>query len=407
MKCPSWRAPLAILSAVGLLLLMMATSLIALPPALLLLLIPSSKARHVFEVWVAQLQEAMLYAVELLLRAGLGIRISFHVHGGLETLRVLHETSASILIVANHRTVTCFFWIGMLVSAMRRCQGFRIVTMDALRQLPFAGWVFQCFGFIFIRRSLGSACGDASQHLGILRRAIASACGSPRPATILLFPEGRDLSERSIKASNAFADKHGLPRYEQVLHPKTAGFAEAWLALQDGSTAADPPWLLDLTLGYVDYVPGEMPNPISLFLLGRCPREIHITLEVVKGPGNRESAVEMCKELFARKETQLCAFYAAPSDPAAFNRAASGPPIIARISGRGAAQAMILTMMLLGSATALRWWLGMSAFCMFLGAEVLFFVVVTLAGGVDKALLRHAETWRKPDQHCNLRAPML
>ena len=41
--------------------------------------------------------------------------------------------------------------------------------------------------------------------------------------TILLFPEGTDLSDSNIEKSNDFAREHGLQEYRQVLHPKPAG----------------------------------------------------------------------------------------------------------------------------------------------------------------------------------------
>lgn len=41
---------------------------------------------------------------------------------------------------------------------------------------------------------------------------------------ILLFPEGTDRSESATRISHAFADTNGLPRYDYLLHPRTAGF---------------------------------------------------------------------------------------------------------------------------------------------------------------------------------------
>ena len=41
---------------------------------------------------------------------------------------------------------------------------------------------------------------------------------------LLLFPEGTDLSQQNKDKSNEFAKKNGLPLYDYVLHPRTAGF---------------------------------------------------------------------------------------------------------------------------------------------------------------------------------------
>lgn len=41
---------------------------------------------------------------------------------------------------------------------------------------------------------------------------------------MLIFPEGTDLTKKSIARSNLYADKNKLQHYTQVLHPKTTGF---------------------------------------------------------------------------------------------------------------------------------------------------------------------------------------
>lgn len=42
---------------------------------------------------------------------------------------------------------------------------------------------------------------------------------------VLIFPEGTDLTKKSIMRSNLYADKNNLQHYSKVLHPKTTGFA--------------------------------------------------------------------------------------------------------------------------------------------------------------------------------------
>ena len=40
------------------------------------------------------------------------------------------------------------------------------------------------------------------------------------PLSLILFPEGTDLSRENIAKSDAFAAVNKLPRYTYVLHPK-------------------------------------------------------------------------------------------------------------------------------------------------------------------------------------------
>merc|ERR1711937_486306 len=68
------------------------------------------------------------------------------------------------------------------------------------------------------------------------------------------------------------------------------------------------PVLLDVTLAYVDYEIDERPSPLSIFLLGRCPSEIHICVDVVAPPEDG-AVTAVCRELFAKKEARLTMFY--------------------------------------------------------------------------------------------------
>ena len=44
-----------------------------------------------------------------------------------------------------------------------------------------------------------------------------------QPPSVLLFPEGTDLSDSMRARSNAFAKERGLPEHSYVLYPKSAG----------------------------------------------------------------------------------------------------------------------------------------------------------------------------------------
>merc|ERR550519_2532852 len=103
---------------------------------------------------------------------------------------------------------------------------------------------------------------DREQDLQTLRAAVELHGGHSGTLALLIFPEGTDLSENSQAKDKAYAEKQGLPHYEQVLHPKTAGFATAWAEMLRVAheSGAPVPTLLDITVGYVDYTTGERPS---------------------------------------------------------------------------------------------------------------------------------------------------
>ncbi|CAE8592349.1 unnamed protein product, partial [Polarella glacialis] len=130
---------------------------------------------------------------------------------------------------------------------------------------------------------------------------------------------GTDLSKSNLQKSWDHSDAAGLPRFSQVLVPRTAGFAAAWSSLCDVAKerGSVPPLLLDVTMAYVDFVPGELPNEVSVFKDGRCVREVHVLVRRVNGPGlvppDRVQTSKFCQSIFAEKEERLSRFYAPTS----------------------------------------------------------------------------------------------
>mmetsp|Transcript_38836 Transcript_38836/g.107931 ORF Transcript_38836/g.107931 Transcript_38836/m.107931 type:complete len:232 (+) Transcript_38836:3-698(+) len=209
------------------------------------------------------------------------------------------------------------------------------------------------------------------------------------PMTLLLFPEGTDLSPHNLLLSQAFAKEKGLRVYEEVLHPKTAGFCTAMEAA--GADAV----LLDATIGYVGHTPQQRPNERDLFL-GRPPLEVHVRLEAVgaRAAGGEQLAAQ-CRELFAAKEERLSRF----SAPLRRDAAADARPDVSALAEgcelcHGSAiafrsAASVLAMALLEAGC---WWtasrrarsagLGMAA-------VVAAFSVVGRLGGFDALQLWH------------------
>lgn len=301
-----------------------------------------------------------------------------------------------VLIVSNHRTRVDWMFLWGLAAAMGRLSGLKIVLKDALRKAPGFGWATQCFGFAFMRRR------NREADLATLRT-VATFHGGRQSLALLLFPEGTDLSASNVLLDQAFAEKRGLTRYCQVLHPRTAGFVAAWTAMTgDAKTRGAPaPALLDVTIAYVEYTPGERPSETSIFLKGRACREVHIAVERV-ACGEGPEAEALCEKLFAEKEARLGQFYgptgeAAGGSPSAPDVAAlaEGATTLtleasdAAFSRMACGAAAVLSLEALSAALA--WHLGARRALLLAGASCAAFALITWkAGGVDQVLFRHA-----------------
>lgn len=90
---------------------------------------------------------------------------------------------------------------------------------------------------------------------------------------ILIFPEGTNLTDKTKTKSNEFAAKHGLPTYEKVLHPRTAGFSYIINKMIDNRTID---CVNDVSIAYKG---GKVPENELDLIRGNLPREIHFYLD--------------------------------------------------------------------------------------------------------------------------------
>ena len=133
----------------------------------------------------------------------------------------------------------------------------------------------QCNAYPFVCRK------NREQDLETLRK--VSSLGGEGQAALLLFPEGTDLSDSNLKKSHAHAEKEGLSKYMQVLHPRTAGFETACSAMMEvaKNKQSAQPALLDVTVAYVHQVPGELPSEMKFFGKGECVQDVHILVQSI------------------------------------------------------------------------------------------------------------------------------
>ena len=128
--------------------------------------------------------------------------------------------------------------------------------------------------------------------------------GLSYPIQLLLFPEGGDLTYKTKKRSDQYADDNGLPRYSYCLHPRTTGFVCLVNALRSGGLDA----VYDVTIGYPDVI-----SKTELeFGRGTMPREVHYHIKSYDAkdlPLDDEQLAQWCKDRWREKEDRLRDFY--------------------------------------------------------------------------------------------------
>lgn len=281
-----------------------------LPVAAALLLVPWATSRRVLRRWEGLVAGSWLsFGAWLLERVG-GVKIILTGDSLLPGDRVL--------ILSNHRTRIDWMFLWCWAARLDLLSSYRVILKSSLRTFPWWGWGMSLCLFPFIHRGSKHRDADLARIERICR--YLSQLGVAN--SLILFPEGTDLSPSNQERDREFAIAKNLPIYHYVLHPRSGAFVACLTAMRPQLDA-----VVDLTLGYVDYTPGERPSEISL-LMGRLPREIYIHMkrwDIKTTPLFEENksggAEDFVRESFDRKEAMLTAFYGDNND----NNTAAAP----------------------------------------------------------------------------------
>lgn len=140
----------------------------------------------------------------------------------------------------------------------------RFVLKESLRKLPIVGWFMESSRYLFLNRSW-------QKDEPYVREMVNFEMRTSAVHTFIIFPEGTDLSPSNIAKSQEYALVTGLPVFNNVLNPRTTGL----VALKNMIGSERIESILDLTLAYTLYSPGERPEEMSL-INGRPPRKVHL-----------------------------------------------------------------------------------------------------------------------------------
>lgn len=287
-------------------------------------------------------QDMMMSYFSLVIQLILGTRISYclvdqdgpeHLRqhylrsdgSGIDLRKVLTPPSSrgkTKIIIANHHSrMDAFYLLAFLALSRHMTTNLRIVAKEDLQRVPLLGWVLQPLRYLFLTRSW------ANDEV-YLKTMISGFRDRNEPGIILIFPEGTDLSPSNVEKSQKYARSVNLPVYNHVLNPRTTGT----VAIKSYLGAENVEEVIDLTLAYTYFAPGERPAEISV-VNGRNASKMHVlvrrfrmdtnttTMQDVKSvvPSEDGAMTQWILDRFGEKEQLLSRFYR--TNPVSFDEA--------------------------------------------------------------------------------------
>lgn len=256
--------------------------LLVVVPSSLLLLIP----HHGKDLF----QSATAHAVALYLRLPttflevIGVKMSFYGFEGL-------PQDESALWISNHPTELDWMFLWAWAARFSSLPRLKIVLKESLRAGGPWGWAMQLVGYLFLRR-------DKAHDEVHMKEVVAAHMDSTMGAHLLIFPEGTNLHESTLKKSHDFQQKNNKPIWNNVLYPRVTGLTFVLPTLRRRITA-----VYNFTLGYKP----ELPSPVGV-VSGKIPSEVHFSVEripIKNVPETEEELGTFVEGLFARKEQAL------------------------------------------------------------------------------------------------------
>ncbi|SSD61059.1 related to Cst26p [Saccharomycodes ludwigii] len=210
--------------------------------------------------------------------------------------------------MSNHQIYTDWVFLWWITYTSNLAGSVYIMLKKSLEYIPILGYGMRNYRFIFMSRKWNLDKVNLHNHLTELNTD-ALGCGRlsgnlPKrvsiegefdwgqntvsnlnsihwPYSLILFPEGTNLSEHTRSKSAQFAKKIDLEPYENVLVPHTTGIREVLLKLRQSCE-----YVYDSTIGYSAVKKEEYGQDVyklfDIFLKGKAPKIVDIHMRAFK-----------------------------------------------------------------------------------------------------------------------------
>jgi 1-acyl-sn-glycerol-3-phosphate acyltransferase len=212
------------------------------------------------------------------------------------------DSTERSVVISNHRTRLDWAMLWPVLARSRATYALHVILKHDIKKIPLMGWATAMSRYIFLHRKWERDADHIDNMLQLIARQPSYA--------LLIFPEGTDLNAKGLAASDAFAEKAGLPKYRQILHPRTKGFTEMVTTLR--AQPAPLTVVYDFTLAYR----GTIAQNEKMFAAGRVPHAMECHVNAYRSaelPGDRAGLDRWVQERFRLKEIALERYYADPT----------------------------------------------------------------------------------------------
>lgn len=149
----------------------------------------------------------------------------------------------SAMIIGNHQAMADIPALLDLAKRTGTLSGVKFFVKQELGWVPGLGWGMKFLDFLFVKRSW-------AEDAAFVRRMFARLRTYESPVWVFNFPEGTRMRPKKLAKSQAFAEKHGYPRLEHLLLPRSKGFVATIESLRDRFDG-----VYDCTIGFPHGVP--------------------------------------------------------------------------------------------------------------------------------------------------------
>eukprot|EP00056_Hartaetosiga_gracilis_P009739 m.140721 g.140721 ORF g.140721 m.140721 type:complete len:479 (-) comp13185_c1_seq2:5581-7017(-) len=224
-----------------------------------------------------------------------GVDIDVHLHTSAHSSSDMSFFAAErALLLSNHVCHTDWYPLLCVLGRFDQLQQARIVMKDSLKKIPFFGWGLQAFLGIFLARGGGS-------DLPWIKRVLSYTQSIEQPTSLIMFPEGTVIEEKTIRKSHQFSEANGLQKLYHVIQPRTGGFT----AIMDHRNLLDS--VYDVTIDYEEFAVDERPSEAS-FVKWRLPPHISLYLRrypIDDLPHTNDELIQWMRDRYIEKEELL------------------------------------------------------------------------------------------------------
>ncbi|CAR22137.1 lysophospholipid acyltransferase family protein [Lachancea thermotolerans CBS 6340] len=260
----------------------------------------------------------------------------------LRTGGIISSMKQKSVLISNHQIYTDWVFLWWLAYTGDLAGNVYIMLKNSLAKIPIMGYGMRNYNFIFMNRKWSKDRINLANHLGNLdhnARGVGRLAGKHPsldiasgkevwsdngaatkdhrqirwPYTLIIFPEGTNLSANTREKSRVFSEKANLPIFNNLVLPRVTGLR---FSLQELRNSCEV--VYDTTIGYSGVKQNEYGQDIyqlsNIFLRGHSPDLVDIYIRAFNLKDipldDEEEFTKWLLDVWHEKDKLLDTFYA-------------------------------------------------------------------------------------------------